>query len=340
MGEDEALTYARELEQQILRQGAVPAVPVDVKNHAQAYVQLVERTRQVGGTPEQAVDYYIKWMGEQVVRSAKPFINDLVDSWYNFKKLDQTLSKKTTNELEQYGRFIKRNWGTSKPDDIKRNDIDTTLKKLDVSNNTRRKHLTYIRMFFGWVKDEGYLLINPSDGIKFKADGFEARFYTPEKTKQIIEYVSKNQPDLIGYYTLLTFAGLRPTEGARVQWDDINFKTGELYVRKGKTQARHVKLEPVALKWLELHKQKCPTKFVELKALPNREKLVRESVGDWIQDGLRHGFATYYKNLKKDINLTAEMMGNSPNIIKKHYARTIEQEKIDEFWNLSPEKLS
>ena len=69
---------------------------------------------------------------------------------------------------------------------------------------------------------------NPTDGIYYKSDDFTGGFYDAETTKRLLRYVAENEKDLIGYYALLTFAGLRPSEGARVQWDDYIFKTSEL----------------------------------------------------------------------------------------------------------------
>lgn len=78
--------------------------------------------------------------------------------------------------------------------------------------------------------------------------------------------------------------------------------------------------------------------FVKLKALPNREKEIRESVfkGKWIQDGLRHGFATYYVHLINNVPAVSFYMGNSLDIVKRHYARTITKDECDQFWNLTP----
>jgi hypothetical protein len=92
------------------------------------------------------------------------------------------------------------------------------------------------------------------------------------------------------------------------------------------------------MKW---HRDQCPedAPFVQLKALPNREKRIREAVfdGEWIQDGLRHGFATYYKNLKNSIALVSDYMGNSPDVVKRHYARTIPAAECQAFWALTPQ---
>jgi integrase len=339
----EAINYAKDIEKQIKKSGAQPEISKEKVASADAYTALSEKLNPYGKTPEEAVAHYLKFLGNEVLRQAKPTIRHLVDSWKSFKRADTTLSSKTLVEIDQYCRFIKRTWGEQKPDEPRRNEIDLHLKGLKVSNNTRRKYIRYVRMFFAWVKDEGHILQNPTDGIFFKPDDFNGEFYSPDTTKRLLRYVADNYKDLIGYYALLTFAGLRPSEGARVQWVDFSFKTNELYVRKGKTNARHIILEPVAVEWMKFHRENAAqgSVFVDLKALPNREKLIRAAVlnGNWVQDGLRHGFATYFKNLKKDINRVADYLGNSPSVVKRHYARTIPAEECTAFWQLTPAKV-
>lgn len=195
-------------------------------------------------------------------------------------------------------------------------------------------------MFLSWVKDEGHIQQNPTDGIFYKPDGFNGAFYSPEVTKKLLRYVVEHERDLVGYYALLAFTGLRPSEGARVQWQDYCFKTNQLYVRDGKTHARYITLQPVAQEWMRFHRDHTPKDalFVNPCSLQNREKEVRAAVlnGEWVQDALRHGFGTYFKALTKNIELVADTMGNSVAIVKRHYARTIPNEDCEAFWNLKP----
>ena len=74
-------------------------------------------------------------------------------------------------------------------------------------------------------------------------------------------------------------------------------------------------------------------------SLANREKAIRSAVlnGGWVQDGLRHGFGTYFKALTKNIAEVADYMGNSADIVKWHYARTIPKDEWEAFWNLTPQ---
>ena len=341
--EQEALAHARRIAELIQKQGAQPQLSKEKAAMAEAYEALADKLKPHGKRPEDAVEHYISFLGNEIIRQALPPISELVDSWQAFKLTDTTLSKPMVRDIRSYARFIKSKWGTLKPDEPKKNQIDILIRGLKVSNNTRRKYLRFIRMFFSWVRDEGHLLRNPTDGIYFKPDAFNGEFYSVETTKKLLRYVADTEKDLIGYYALMTFAGLRPSEAANVQWGDFSFKTNELYVRKSKTPARHVILEPAGVAWMKWHRDNSPKEapFVQPRALPNREKRIRAAVmeGQWIQDGLRHGFATYARNLKKDIGEVSFYMGNSPDVVKRHYARTIPADECVAFWGLTPEKV-
>lgn len=270
--EDLALKYARDLEARVIQNRKKSDIPKEKLQLAASYDRLVTKLSGYGRAPEEAVDHFLAHLGNEAAKQAKPFIRDLVDSWKKFKYADSTLGHRTVVEIRSYARFIKTKWGGLKPDDLKCNDIDLVLKKLKITNHTRRKYLLYVWMFFSWVKAEGHITQNPADGIKYKVGEFNGAFYTREETKKLLRYVAENEPDLIGYYALLTFAGLRPSEGARIQWKDFSFATNELYVRPGRTGARHCPLESVAVAWMKWHRDNSPkdAPFVQLKALPCR----------------------------------------------------------------------
>lgn len=332
--------YAQDIEEQLLNYGRPTEVPKEKIVLAERFERLTTKLVDFGRTPEDAVEYFTRHLSNEAIRQAKPFVRELADQWEKYKRADKTVTPRYLNEVHSQILFIKRKLGDLKPDDIKRNDIDLLLKGLDVSNNTRRKHRLFIGMFFKWAIDEGHIATNPATGIKFKSEEYQGRWYSPEQTKKLLRYVVETNMDLVGYFALAIFAGLRPTEGTRVQWDDFNEKTHQLLVRKGKTAARHVDLEPVALAWIKYHRDNTTKDgpFVNVTNLENRMKVIRKAVfnGEWIQDGLRHGFGTYYKALTKDIEKVADQMGNSVAVVKRHYARAIPADECQVFWALTP----
>ena len=287
--EKEALGYRTQILESIETNGAQPAFPKDVKVRADAYQKLVEWLNPHGKTPEDAVDHYVNWLGAEIKRQAKPTVGKLVDEFQAHKLLEK-VDEQYQNEIKVHCRFIKRTWGERRIDDLRKNEIDVELTKRHPNKNTRRKYLTFARMFFNWVlgEDKAYIVTNPADGIKYRQENFEKEFYSPETLKKFLRYVAENHKELVGYYALLAFAGLRPTEGARVQRHHINFTTEVLHVIKGKTDARHPHLEPVAMAWMTWHRDTSAkdAPFVPQKNLFNLEREVRAMSLSKIEPGL------------------------------------------------------
>src|SRR5689334_861202 len=211
--EKEAVNWAREIAKKIEEHGAEPEFAKDKLELAKAYQILTEKLSTHGKTPEEAVAHYLTFLGNEIIRQAKPVLKGLIEKWETEKLASKIrpLSDRTRTELQQYVRYMIKMWGQQKAEEITQKVVTDALNNIRrVGNNTRRKYLRYIRMFFIWLKDRREITENPTDGIRIRIEPFEAAFYTPKQTKTLLRYVLTNEKDLIGYYGLLTFAGLRP----------------------------------------------------------------------------------------------------------------------------------
>jgi len=96
---------------------------------------------------------------------------------------------------------------------------------------------------------------------------------------------------------------------------DLNFERKEVFVKPlGKTGSRRFVLKDTETLWvwLENIKKKFPNEPLNpTKSHENLQKKLRMEFGDWIQDGLRHSFGTYYYNLIRNIQEVVYVMGNS-----------------------------
>lgn len=60
----------------------------------------------------------------------------------------------------------------------------------------------------------------------------------------------------------------------------------------------------------------------------------------WIYDGLRHSYGTYFYALTSNEYETAKQMGNSPHIVKEHYAnQRIIKEVAEKYFNIIPSDI-
>lgn len=58
--------------------------------------------------------------------------------------------------------------------------------------------------------------------------------------------------------------------------------------------------------------------------------------GEWPKDVTRHTCATYWLAATNDINLVSRMLGNSPEILRRHYLELVKREQAEEFWAIAP----
>lgn len=126
-------------------------------------------------------------------------------------------------------------------------------------------------------------------------------------------------------------------------WHDINLQTARTQIRQGvgkKDDQRTIRMQPVAVEWLELAKE-CGN---ELPPVNERNAIDRicELIGleDWIRDGLRKCCATHLRWVYKNDYEVVQDLGNSIRVLLKHYAAlNIPEEQSLDYWKITPERV-
>ena len=143
---------------------------------------------------------------------------------------------------------------------------------------------------------------------------------------------------------LMLWAGVRPAEAQRLQWEDINWDEGVIVMpaRHSKTGgARCLTLQPVLRRWLlrvcnglKRTGSICPKNWNCRWRWLRREAEIRI----WQQDVLRHTFASYHLKYFRDLpQLQLEMGHSTPALLRTRYLnmRDITKQQAQLFW--SPE---
>ena len=101
--EKDSLDYARQIEKSIQTNGAQPNIQKEKIGFVTAHEKLIERLNPFSKTPEDAVNFYIVYLGNEALKQAKPFIKDLVIKWETEKLTSKIrpLSGRTKTELKQ-----------------------------------------------------------------------------------------------------------------------------------------------------------------------------------------------------------------------------------------------
>ena len=132
---------------------------------------------------------------------------------------------------------------------------------------------------------------------------------------------------LAPYFALQAFAGLRPTEAARLTWDDVDLHEGIISIRQDTSKTggiRHVPMNSTIKAWLALTPMaRRRGHIVPQAGLKIRIQAVHGRAGfrgTWQADCLRHSFASYA--LKSGMNLAdvqAAMGHASLNLLRARY---------------------
>jgi integrase len=153
----------------------------------------------------------------------------------------------------------------------------------------------------------------------------------------MMELARTKYSELIPYLALCVFAGLRPSEAEHATWKDIDFATKEIFVAGLKTeQDRRITLHDTCLAWLNYAKDLGldirPANFVR------KQRAFRAELGiEWVQDVLRHTFATFYKASGHTLDEVRDYLGHmTSKMTRKHYLRSIAKDDATEFWSILP----
>ena len=153
------------------------------------------------------------------------------------------------------------------------------------------------------------------------------------QTESILKNAKKR--DCLPAVGLLLFAGIRPREVRRLKWKDIDLEEGFITVRSqcSKTGGvRHVEIMPALKRILAKYKKEgesaiCPPDW-------NRKwKNIREESGfkgTWVQDVLRHTYASYFAKRYRDLPRLQLNMGHRDlSLLRSRYVNMVGIKKSD-----------
>jgi integrase len=141
------------------------------------------------------------------------------------------------------------------------------------------------------------------------------------------------------------FSGLRPSEAANLRWEDISFGNKTIRVNSRKIRERRVvNMDPACFTWL--------SRFKDQPLYPpnwrKRFKVLQAAIGfgtptdrrpdlkGWPEDLLRHTAASYMISRTGSYAETADSLGNSETVLRKHYRAQVEKADLKRFYSIRP----
>lgn len=175
---------------------------------------------------------------------------------------------------------------------------------------------------------------------KVKADRDLPVVFTPEEVRKLLAAASEHAPEMVPYYAVGVFAGLRPENELRnLDWTNIRLTETPAFIRveaaTSKTRRRRdVELSANAVAWLVLHNTNTGRLAWNRKA---HEKVIEKAGVKWSRDIMRHTYGSYLLASTENEALTASRMGNSVGIVHGHYKNLRSKAQAVEFWKIAPQ---
>ncbi len=241
--------------------------------------------------------------------------------------------------LKSYPFFASKNFSELSP-----SDCETWLSETFSSPNQFNKARTMLHGLFAFAIRRNWCESNPLALVqKKRVIEKEIKPLTLLQTRKLATTASKDK-NCSAAVALLIWAGIRPGEVARLRWSDIDLEENFIKVRSpcSKTGGvRHVEICPALKKFLANLTYPPETPLCPANWKSRWEKIRKESgfSGLWVQDVLRHTYASYhakyYKNLPR---LQLNMGHRNLSLLRSRYVNMagLSQKNAEAFFLESP----
>jgi integrase/recombinase XerD len=240
--------------------------------------------------------------------------------------------------LQKFADHLDYSGKSQEVDAIRKEDVLQFLadcENIGEARSTILLRLLTLKKFFGWLKEEREIAVNPTERIPIPREQKRIpRYVPPTRIEALL-----NQPDLSTSWglrdralmELIYSAGLRISEALDLEEGDIDYEQGFVYIRKGKGgDPRCIPIGKTSTEWLKRHAAEARRKLERdcnsfLFFSRNGERLSRQSAAaairayakiaglpEWFTPhSLRHACATHMLEGGARLSYIQEMLGHN-----------------------------
>ncbi len=172
--------------------------------------------------------YTTEYVDRYLKISARRSVDPAIKIWIRPLLGNKKISKLKRLDVQKWVNYI------SDPHD--RINRDGNTKTIQLSSKTVKNYYSVLRSMLAFAIDMGIIAETPCKNIKLpRPDKHEADYYTIEEVTSLLEALQNTHEKDLKYKTAIyiaLFGGLRKAEIMGLNWDDINFDTNALTVRR------------------------------------------------------------------------------------------------------------
>ena len=295
----------------------------------------------------EAAEFYVR---HHAAEAGSCTVDELLKQYVHAKEASNRREWHIKTIGYRIGRFA-QDFGSRKVCDITSAQVERWLDSYRTSRGkplspvSRNNFLTYLNGFFNFAIKHNAAGVNPIEKIdRARYDRGEIAILTPEQVRVLLFAARKHTPELVPYLAIAVFAGVRPNELRRLDWDHVNFELRYIHITstaaKGRSE-RYIDMEDVLVSWLDPWRGEsgpmCPQDTYTFTRLFNKARREAGLKSGWANDVLRHTYASYHVARYERKDRTALMMGHSVKMLDKHYRKPLHRSHVAEFWGTRPD---
>ncbi len=332
----EAETRAAEIRIQVENEGhAAFDLPAAIRVEAQ---KAIEKLMPHKASITEAVDFYLehvlKYRNAPVVAE---IVKKLVAEAEGNKRRERTV-KDLRVRLERFA----NSFGNRQLASITREELAAWLNDPTLSARSRINYAVKVSQLYNFAIRNGWAEYNIAASIpRPTVEDTEPEIFTPEQAARLLEHAAEY--DLLPYVAIGLFAGLRSAELLRLDWSAVKLAERTIIIGANvakKRSRRVVEINETLAAWLPLCAKRKGA-IVELNDQRTFYKRLAElataaGLEKWPDNGLRHSCASYSLALTGDAVRVAYQLGNSADMIHRHYKALVTQADAERFFALRP----
>ncbi len=375
--ETEALAEVKKLEDQLGKNGTERGIPTSSEWDALELWRGFVESEPDAALPELADvlrDFRDRWKQSQ----SSVTVEAAVESYHAAKQAEGLRSLSTKTLWQRCGRFAAdfagrpvssittaeiSDWILSlralPPGEQRTPRPAKSLKPLGLEG--KRNYRMAIHGLFNFAKARGWVKVNPvSDAARPKPRPKQPGILRPADVARLLHAMETEAPEILPFWSVRFFAGIREQEALRLDWSMVNLTEGEIHLPGTITktyQPRTIKIEPALAAFLKPHARRdgplCSLtdtarryRLGKAVAKLRAEDAKAEEAGEDARhfpasipkNAARHSFATYHLMQFRHAGETALQLGHggSPALLHRHYKGIATAAEAKAFWSIRP----
>lgn len=313
-----------------------------------------EALQEAGFTDATLSSVVKEWITARQAEAASITLSDLFNR-YRETKIQEGISELYLRDIDRFSSLFVERLGGRLVSAITHIEIRDILSQ---ATTTRQKWNIYrtVRPIFSMAVNDEYTEANPFDRIPTpKHRSSEPEALSVGEVKKLFNACAdyRERDDLEPYYkldasdtkaafALMVFAGIRPEEIKRLQWEAVHIDEKCIVVSGAVAKTRSHRIVEISdnlLAWLETVPKSERNGTVVPSNWAKKYQLVRKisGIGQRQQDILRHSFASYHLAAHSDFKELQSAMGHGTSeMILKHYKALVRKKEAVKFWSIGP----